>query len=69
MPWQELAEREAPGLAGVQVRQREAQHAQRVARLAALQERQDPVCGDRGATGLSAIIRVPRKKRQRVREV
>lgn len=44
--WEELAEGEAPGLAGVQVGQREAQHTQGVARLAALQESQDAICGE-----------------------
>lgn len=43
MSWKELAKGETPGLAGVQVGQREAQHTQRITWLAVLQERQDAV--------------------------
>lgn len=49
--WKELAEGEAPGLARVQVGQREAQHAQCVTRFTVLQERQDAVCKGRGPEG------------------
>ena len=59
VPWKERAEGEGPGLAGVQVGQREAQHAQRVARLAALQKRQDAVCGDRARGGSEEVAGPP----------
>lgn len=47
VPRKERAEGEGPGLARVQVGQREAQHTQSIPRLAALQEGQDAICGDR----------------------
>lgn len=44
MPWKKSAKGEGPGIMGVQVSQREAQHAQCIPRLVVLQERQDAIC-------------------------
>lgn len=45
MPRKEPAKGESPGIMGVQVSQREAQHTQCIPRLVVLQERQDAICG------------------------